>query len=136
MLADFVSAATLYAPSLPVVTGILTGNVANPTTQSIFSNLYRSDHVGFWLHGYNAILLGDTANFRNPNYHNANDLPSTLDFPFMTQVVKGSVGFVAEQAGLVTAPEPSTGLLLTVGLLGICIASRRRARDRRAGAKT
>lgn len=134
VLADYVSSAALYAPTLPVVTGILSGNVANPTTQSIFSNLYRSDHVGFWLNGYNAILLGDTANFRNPNYHNANDLPSTLNFPFMTDVVKGSVGLVADRAGLVTVPEPSTGLLLAGGLLGMAAASRHRSRNRGAGA--
>jgi len=132
-LADFVSAAALYAPTLPVVTGILTGDVTNPTVRSVFSNAFRSDHVGFWVHGYDAILLGDTANFRNPNYHGPGDLPSTLDFPFMTKVVQGSLGLVAERAGLTSVPEPSTGVLLAVGLIGVAVASRRRAIKRRAG---
>lgn len=132
LLADFVSAAGLYSSSLPVVTGLLTGDVTNPTTQSIFSDLYRSDHVGFWLEGYDALLLTDTANFRNPNYHQASDTSSTLDYPFMTQVVAGSVGFFADRAGLVTVvPEPGSGLLLATGLLTLVVAQQRRARRRR-----
>jgi Zn-dependent M28 family amino/carboxypeptidase len=132
LLADFAGAAGLYAPSLPVVTGLLLGDVTNPTTQSIFSDLYRSDHVGFWLAGYDALLLNDTAEFRNPNYHTANDVSSTLDFPFMTGVVASALGLVADRAGLVPVPEPSTGQLTAVGLLGILIVSRRLRLTRRA----
>jgi Zn-dependent M28 family amino/carboxypeptidase len=132
LLADFVSAAGLYAPSLPVVTGLLSGDVTNPTTQSIFSDLYRSDHVGFWLAGYDALLLNDTAEFRNPNYHTANDVSATLDFPFMTGVVASTVGLLAGRAGLVTVPEPSAGVLTAVGLLGVAMILRRQKDARQA----
>jgi Zn-dependent M28 family amino/carboxypeptidase len=135
ILSDYVNAAALYAPALPVVSGLFTtSNVANPNTHAIFSDLYRSDHVGFWLHGYDAILLGDTANYRNPNYHKPGDTVATLNFPFMTQVVQSSLGFVAERAGLVSVPEPSSGLLLTAGLAGVVTMSWRRARGRRTDA--
>ncbi|MCP5070148.1 MAG: M28 family peptidase [bacterium] len=93
--ADFAAAAALYASSLPVVTGDLAANVSSATVQSIFSDLFRSDHVGFWLEGYDALLLTDTADFRNPNYHQATDTYATLDFPYMTAVVEGSLGFLA-----------------------------------------
>lgn len=39
----------------------------------------RSDHKAFWEAGIPAILVNDTANFRNPNYHRATDEPDTLD---------------------------------------------------------
>jgi formylglycine-generating enzyme required for sulfatase activity len=128
LLADYVNAAGLYAPSLPVVTGLLSGDVTNPTTRNLFHNLYRSDHVGFWLNGYDALLLSDTANFRNPNYHTANDLSSTLNYPFMTQVVRGTVGLVADRAGLVAVPEPSSFVLAALGLIGLTAWGRRRKR--------
>jgi Zn-dependent M28 family amino/carboxypeptidase len=47
----------------------------------------RSDHAAFWHHGYHAVMLTDTANFRNPHYHRPTDVPSTLDFAFMERVV-------------------------------------------------
>lgn len=45
-----------------------------------------SDHAPFWDHGYPALLLTDTAMFRNPNYHRPTDLVETLDFTFMSNV--------------------------------------------------
>jgi Zn-dependent M28 family amino/carboxypeptidase len=53
------------------------------------SDLRRSDHASFWARGFPAIMITDTAEYRNPNYHCSvgDDLPSDLDFDFMTQVV-------------------------------------------------
>ena len=39
----------------------------------------RSDHASFWDRNVPAVLLTDTANFRNPHYHRPSDLPETLD---------------------------------------------------------
>lgn len=49
----------------------------------------RSDNFSFWKNGYRAVMVTDTANFRNPNYHQETDLMETLDFESMTQVVLG-----------------------------------------------
>ena len=49
----------------------------------------RSDHSPFWDAGYNAIMVTDTANLRNPHYHSPTDTFSTLDLDFLTQVCTG-----------------------------------------------
>ncbi len=46
----------------------------------------RSDHWAFWEMGYPALMLTDTANFRNPHYHQPSDTPDTLDYDTMTRV--------------------------------------------------
>ncbi|WP_434386580.1 M28 family peptidase [Melittangium boletus] len=58
-------------------------------------NLMRSDHAPFWLTGQNALFLTDTANFRNPHYHLASDLPDTLDPDFLTGVTRLSAAGIA-----------------------------------------
>lgn len=49
----------------------------------------RSDHAPFWDQGYRAILVTDTANLRNPHYHQASDRLDTLDLDFLTGVCQG-----------------------------------------------
>ncbi|NHC46070.1 M20/M25/M40 family metallo-hydrolase [Motilibacter aurantiacus] len=46
----------------------------------------RSDHVAFWEAGLPAVQVTDTANFRNPHYHRASDLPGTLGYAFLADV--------------------------------------------------
>ena len=48
-----------------------------------------SDHLNFWKHGWNAVMITDTAFFRNPNYHEVTDTPDTLDYERMAQVCTG-----------------------------------------------
>lgn len=48
-----------------------------------------SDHWSFWIQGYPAIMVTDTAPFRNPNYHLPSDKPETLDYERMARVVRG-----------------------------------------------
>jgi len=48
-----------------------------------------SDHRNFWKFGYNAVMITDTAFYRNPNYHRRTDTIGTLDFERMSEVVKG-----------------------------------------------
>lgn len=55
-----------------------------------------SDHWSFWQEGYPAIMVTDTAIFRNPNYHEPTDKPDTLDYDRMARVVHGLVRVVTD----------------------------------------
>jgi aminopeptidase YwaD len=46
----------------------------------------RSDHASFWDAGYPAVVLTDTANFRNPHYHRETDTVDTLNLEFLSNV--------------------------------------------------
>lgn len=46
-----------------------------------------SDHSNYWQFDYNAVMVTDTAFFRNPHYHQATDTLETLNFVKMQQVI-------------------------------------------------
>jgi len=46
-----------------------------------------SDHRNYWAFGYPAVMLTDTAFYRNPNYHATGDTPDTLDYHRMAKLV-------------------------------------------------
>ena len=48
-----------------------------------------SDNSSFWRHQYRAVMVTDTAFFRNRHYHQETDTMETLDFDSMAEVVKG-----------------------------------------------
>ena len=48
-----------------------------------------SDHKNYWKFGYSAIMITNTAFFRNDNYHKPSDKLFTLDIPRMGQVIDG-----------------------------------------------
>jgi len=48
-----------------------------------------SDHWSFYQFGYRALMVTDTAFYRNPHYHAPSDLPRTLDHDKMAKVVAG-----------------------------------------------
>lgn len=48
-----------------------------------------SDHWSFGKFGYKALMVTDTAFYRNPHYHAPGDLPETLDYERMAKVVEG-----------------------------------------------
>ncbi|WP_150462397.1 M20/M25/M40 family metallo-hydrolase [Nesterenkonia ebinurensis] len=48
----------------------------------------RSDHAAYWQQGLPGIMITDTANFRNPHYHQPSDTLETLDLEFAAQVVQ------------------------------------------------
>ena len=53
-----------------------------------FKDALRSDHKYYWDAGIRAIMLTDTANLRNPNYHRTTDTADTLDYTFLRQVTQ------------------------------------------------
>ena len=48
-----------------------------------------SDQWSFWRNGYPGIMVTDTAPFRYPYYHSANDTPDKLDYDRFALVVSG-----------------------------------------------
>ena len=50
-----------------------------PWWMPLVRNLRRSDHAPFWQAGIPAVMISDTANFRNPNYHKPTDTAETID---------------------------------------------------------
>ncbi len=64
-------------------------------------HLGRSDHAAFWRHGVPAMMLTDTASFRNPHYHRPTDLPATLDYDRLCAVA------VATALTAATWPPPA-----------------------------
>ncbi len=50
------------------------------TTFGFVPGVDFSDHKSFWKMGYHALMITDTAFYRNPNYHSDKDRIATLDF--------------------------------------------------------
>jgi Zn-dependent M28 family amino/carboxypeptidase len=84
-----------YVPELP----ILALQVDQEFAQ-VHSDLLRSDHASFWEQGINAVQYTDTANFRNPHYHEKTDTPETLDYGFHSRVVMTVLATIVERARL------------------------------------
>lgn len=69
---------------------------------SIVPGVSWSDHLSFWRHGYRALMVTDTAHYRNPYYHTARDLPDKLDYEALACVTEGlnrTVTALASDAG-------------------------------------
>lgn len=47
-----------------------------------------SDHLNYWNVGYNALMISDTAFYRNKNYHTKHDTADKLDYKRMAMVVE------------------------------------------------
>ncbi len=92
-LLDAVIGAMRTVEGLPVEATVLPGN------GWMFPEARLSDHSPFWDQGYPALLLTDTAFFRNPHYHQASDTLATLDLGFLEHVTQGVVAAVEALAG-------------------------------------
>jgi acetylornithine deacetylase/succinyl-diaminopimelate desuccinylase-like protein len=105
-LAEVFGAASLaYTPS-----HFAPAAVVDPAT---LGDVLRSDHAPFWARGFPALLATDTANFRNPNYHQASDTAATLDVPFLLgstrSVAAGLVAFATLDADGDGVPDACAG---------------------------
>lgn len=68
-------------------------------------DILRSDHAPFLLRGIPAVMVTDTANFRNPNYHKPTDTIETLDLKELTRTASALTHAVAALAGRVGTPD-------------------------------
>ena len=57
-----------------------------------------SDQLNYWHAGYGAVMITDTAFYRNLNYHTAQDTEEKLDYKRMAMVVEGVYATVIEVA--------------------------------------
>jgi hypothetical protein len=79
-------------PDLPQITLTVPGNGES------LPDSRRSDHSPFWDHGYRAIMITDTTNFRNPHYHRSSDTLETLNLGFAAQVCGVTARLLVELA--------------------------------------
>ena len=57
-----------------------------------------SDHGSFWLNGYPALMVTDTAVFRYPYYHTVEDTPDKVNYDALARVTEGLCGVVTSLA--------------------------------------
>ena len=65
---------------MPIVPLVVPGN------GEVLPDTRRSDHTAFWEQDFPAVMLTDTANFRNPHYHRPTDTIDTVNLDFMASV--------------------------------------------------
>lgn len=73
--------AFLKNPALPVIT------LTVPLNGWIMPSVRLSDHSSFWNEGYPAVMVTDSAFYRNPHYHQPSDTMDKLDFERMAELV-------------------------------------------------
>ncbi len=55
-----------------------------------------SDHWAYREFGFPALMITDTAPFRNPYYHEPHDLPETVDYESLARITRGLVAMARE----------------------------------------
>ena len=58
----------------------------------------RSDQASFWRYGYPAFMVTDTAAYRNYAYHNAGDVPNSLNYEHMARITSGMLEVIESLA--------------------------------------
>jgi Zn-dependent M28 family amino/carboxypeptidase len=92
LVAGFVSAVERYRVDLPHIV------LAVPGNGELLPDSRRSDHASFWDEGFPAIMLTDTTNFRNPNFHGPTDTLETLNLEFASMVALATTGLLVTMA--------------------------------------
>src|SRR5438876_3521726 len=100
------AAANLAVPELKTVSLLVPGN------GELLPDTRRSDHAAFWHHGYPAVMLTDTANFRNPHYHQPTDTLETLNLAFMEQVARAVTAAAIQLCQASPIPSPGAPVAL------------------------
>jgi len=90
LLESFIAVAPSAAPDLITVPLEVPGN------GETLPDVRRADHAPFWDRGYQALFVNDTANLRNPYYHQAGDTLDTLNLDFAADVANASLATVVD----------------------------------------
>jgi hypothetical protein len=77
-------------PELPVI------QLTVPFNGWILPAVRLSDHASFWDEGFKAVMITDSAFYRNPHYHLPSDRAATLDYRFMAELVGSLVAFLVQ----------------------------------------
>jgi hypothetical protein len=80
-------------PELPVI------KIRIPLNGRILPAVRLSDHASFWDQGFKAVMITDTAFFRNPHYHRPSDTMEKLDYRFMAELVESLLLFFKSHQG-------------------------------------
>jgi Zn-dependent M28 family amino/carboxypeptidase len=78
------------------VAGLPVQTLTVPGKGELIPAVRLSDHAPFWDAGYPALMITDTAMFRNPHYHTVGDSLDTLNLEFMAKVCEGVIRAVRE----------------------------------------
>jgi Zn-dependent M28 family amino/carboxypeptidase len=74
--------------------GLPVESISLPGAAALLVGAALSDHAPFWRHGIPAVMVGDTAFYRNPHYHRPSDRMETLSLPFLEGVTRGLATFL------------------------------------------
>jgi Zn-dependent M28 family amino/carboxypeptidase len=84
------------------VKGAMSGAAPLPvysiSAPSLIPGIDFSDQRNYWHAGYTAVMITDSAFYRNPNYHTAHDTAEKLDYKRMAMVVEGVYAAVLDLA--------------------------------------
>ncbi len=83
LVAQLMESMKVASPNLPAEALVV------PGPGDDFQEVRLSDHSPFWDRGHQAVMITDTAFFRNPHYHQPTDTLETLDIDFITEVSAG-----------------------------------------------
>jgi len=80
-------------PRLPAV------KLTLPFNGWILPSVRLSDHASFWDKGFKAVMVTDSAFYRNPHYHTPTDTMEKLDYGFMAELVQSLLYFFLTYQG-------------------------------------
>lgn len=63
-------------------------SLAVPLKGWLVPDTRRSDNARFWDVGYPSVMVTDTADLRNPHYHQVSDTPDTLNYEFLARATE------------------------------------------------
>lgn len=88
LMEHFTNITSKFVPELPVY------SYKVPLSGRLIPETRFSDHAPFWNKNYPAVMLTDTAMFRNPHYHTFHDTIDTLDFSFIEKVTRALISVI------------------------------------------